>query len=118
MSDTVSAAATCIELSSIDDLTKLLSEKRNIVLDFHATWCLPCKMVGKILGDMSLELASYSACVVRINVDNFQELASKYVVRSIPTLIFLKLGSVESTGILVGAVTKSQIQQALAKYFE
>jgi thioredoxin 1 len=109
------------ELKDLDELAALRTSKQNIIFDFYAPWCVPCKAVSKALEDMTLELQSYSAHVVRINVDLFQAAATMYNVRSLPTLLFSKQvdssGSPEIVGTYVGVLTKSQIQQSLAKHF-
>lgn len=62
--------------------------KDNLVLiDFYADWCGPCKMIAPILENLQNEVQ-----IVKINIDNHQDIAMKYGVMSIPTLIFIKKG--------------------------
>lgn len=110
----------CIEeLTSMDQLAELHGS--NVIFDFYAPWCGPCKALSTLLDSMSLELTSYKVKVVRINVDSFQAAASMYNVRSLPTLVFSKnVASTKSAEIVdthVGSITRSQIQQLLAKHF-
>lgn len=121
MSETSTSTCTCTELKDLAELAVLRASKQNVILDFYAPWCVPCKAVGKVLDDMALELSSYNVQVVRINVDTFQTAATMYNVRSLPTLLFSKQvdssKSPEIVGTYVGVLTKSQIQQFLAKHF-
>ena len=61
-----------------------------ILVDFYAEWCGPCKMLGPVLEEVSNELTDIN--IVKINVDEHGELAQKYGVMSIPTLILFKDG--------------------------
>ncbi len=66
--------------------------RRGVTLvDFWATWCMPCKMMVPALNDVAEELNG-KAKVAKVDVDQNQELAAKYKVRSIPTLVLLKDG--------------------------
>lgn len=78
-----------IELSSdsYDDATK----SGVVLVDFWAPWCGPCKMQTPILEKVAAEIGS-KAVIAKVNVDESPELAAKYGIRSIPTLILLKDG--------------------------
>lgn len=77
-----------------------------VLLDFFADWCGPCKMVSPVVEEISQELSG-KAKVGKINIDEQEELASKYNVMSIPTLLLVKEGKVVSTS--VGAKPKNAI---------
>lgn len=62
-----------------------------VLVDFWAAWCAPCRMMAPILNDVSSELAGKSA-VGKINIEEQKSLASKFNVRSIPTLILFENG--------------------------
>ena len=62
-----------------------------VLIDFWASWCAPCRMMAPILNDVSSELSG-NQHVGKINIEQYQSLAQKYKVRSIPTLILLKNG--------------------------
>ena len=66
------------------DFSSLISDKA--VVDFYATWCGPCKMLGPVLEKLD------SIDVIKINVDNFGDLAKKYGVMSIPCVILFEDG--------------------------
>ncbi len=73
--------------NTYDDATKT----GVVLVDFWAPWCGPCKMQGPILEKVSAEIGD-KAVIAKVNVDESPELAAKYGIRSIPTLILLKDG--------------------------
>lgn len=77
-----------------------------VLVDFWAEWCGPCKMIGPIVEEIAAELEG-KLKVVKVNVDEAQELAGKFNIMSIPTLIVFKGG--EPVDMIVGAVGKDQI---------
>lgn len=83
-----------------------------VMIDFWAEWCGPCRMVGPIVEEMAQEYEG-KAIIGKVNVDNEQELAAKFGVRSIPTILFVKGGEVVEKS--VGAVPKAQLEDLLAK---
>ncbi|MCL2618851.1 MAG: thioredoxin [Defluviitaleaceae bacterium] len=70
----------------------LAQETRTILVDFYANWCGPCKVIAPILDEISGERDDVVIC--KINVEDAPEVASKYGVRSIPTLISFRGGEV------------------------
>lgn len=76
-----------------------------VIIDFFATWCGPCKMVSPIIDEIANERSDIKVC--KVDVDEQRELATKFGVMSIPTIVALKNG--EITNSLVGAVPKSEI---------
>ena len=88
----------------------ILQSDLPVLLDFWAEWCGPCKMIGPILGELSEEYAD-KVKIVQLNVDENNNTAIKYAVRSIPTLILFKEGQVEAQHI--GAAAKGQLKQFL-----
>ena len=64
-----------------------------VLVDFWATWCGPCKMIGPIVEELSEELAG-KAVFGKLNVDNQPELAMQFQVMSIPTLLLFKNGEI------------------------
>ena len=81
-----------------------------VLLDFWAEWCGPCKMIGPILSELSEEYAD-TVKIVKLNVDENNNTAIQYAVRTIPTLILYKDGQVQAQHI--GAAAKGQLKQFL-----
>ena len=79
-----------------------------VLLDFWAEWCGPCKMIGPLLIELSEEYAD-KVKIVKLNVDENNNTAIQYAVRSIPTLILFKDGQVQAQHI--GAAAKGQLKQ-------
>lgn len=90
--------------SNFTDL--VINSDKPVVVDFWAEWCGPCKALAPVLEEIQTEVGT-KANVVKVNVDESGELAQKYGIRGIPTLIFFKGGEVKST--LVGNQPKAEI---------
>ena len=88
----------------------VIQSDQPVLLDFWAEWCGPCKMIGPILGELSEEYAD-KVKIVKLNVDENNNTAIQYAVRSIPTLILFKNGQVQAQHI--GAAAKGQLKQFL-----
>lgn len=89
--------------------SEVLNAKEPVLLDFWADWCGPCRMVSPIIDEIAQEMTS--AKVGKINVDEQRELAAKFQVMSIPTLVVMKNGKVVSQ--TMGARPKAAILQML-----
>ena len=81
-----------------------------VLVDFWAPWCGPCRMVGPVVEELAKEYHG-KAKVGKLNTDEAQDIASKFGIRSIPTLLFFKNGAVVQQ--LVGAYPKSKISEKL-----
>ncbi len=79
-----------------------------VLLDFWAEWCGPCKMIGPILEELTEEYAK-TVKIIKLNVDENNNTAIKYAVRSIPTLILFKDSTVQAQHI--GSASKAQLKQ-------
>ena len=87
-------------LSSADFEAGISAQKVALV-DFYAPWCGPCRMLAPLLDELATEMAG-KVGVYKVNVDEAQDIATKYNVAMIPTIIFFKNGQVAdvSSGIL------------------
>ena len=88
---------------------EVLNSDKPVLVDFWASWCGPCMMQGPVLDEMAGEYDNIK--IGKINIDEQQELAIKYGVMSIPTLMFFKDG--KPTDTLVGLRSKEQLAQSL-----
>ena len=88
---------------------EVLQSDRPVLVDFWASWCGPCRMVIPIVEEIAEEREDIK--VVKINVDEEQELAAQYQIMSIPTLMVFKNG--EITAQALGALPKNQILDLL-----
>ena len=84
-----------------------------ILVDFWAAWCAPCKIIAPSLEQLAEEMSG-RARVAKVDVDSNGDLANRFGIRSIPTLMVFKEGRVVDQ--LVGAAPKAQIQQLIEKH--
>ncbi len=94
--------------------TEVLQSDKPVLVDFWAVWCGPCKIIAPFVEELASELEG-KAKVGKLDVDNNQESAIKYGVRSIPTVLIFKGGKVVDT--IIGAVPKIQLKQKLEAAF-
>jgi thioredoxin 1 len=85
---------------------ELLVDEKLVIVDFWATWCGPCRMLSPLLDEVEEEMAD-KITVVKVNVDDADEVAMRYRIMSIPTLLFFKNGQLVDKS--VGAMPKSTL---------
>ena len=97
-----------------EDFDEYLKNTRQpILVDFWASWCGPCKMIAPSLEELAAELEG-SASIVKVNVEDNGNLANRFGISSIPTLILFKNGRVVDQ--LIGAAPKQQIRRMLEQH--
>jgi thioredoxin 1 len=84
-----------------------------VLVDFWATWCGPCKMIGPLLDEVAEEHAG-KIKVGKVNVDDSQDLATRFGIRAVPTLLLFQGGQVKET--MVGMTGKKDLEKKLATY--
>jgi len=89
------------------------SSSEPVIVDFWAEWCGPCKMIAPVLDEIATEQAG-KVRVAKLNVDDNPDIARRFDVMSIPTLIIFKDGEPQKR--LVGAKGKGQLLEELAEY--
>lgn len=107
----MAGSVTALSASTFNEVVASASEP--VLVDFWAEWCTPCKMIAPILQEIADEQAG-KLKVVKLNVDDAPDVAMKYQVMSIPTLIVFKDGV--EVNRLVGARGKAQLLESLAAY--
>ena len=85
-------------ITSTQEFDDLIKDKRYVLVDFWAAWCAPCRMVAPVIEKIA-EQYSEKIVVAKVDVDDQQELAIRYGIQTIPTIIFFKEGKVASKEI-------------------
>ena len=98
-----------IKITSENFESEVVNSGKTFLLDFWAPWCGPCRMVSPIVDEIAEEHSEFKIC--KVNVDEEPELAQKFGVVSIPTLVVIRDGKV--TGQSVGAKPKEDILEML-----
>lgn len=97
-----------INTSNFEEL--VMKSDKPVVLDFWAVWCGPCRMIAPIIEEMSKEYEG-RAVIGKVDVDNNNEIAVRFGIRNIPTVLFIKNGQVVDK--VVGAVPKINLTSKL-----
>ena len=94
------------------NIAEVLASGKPVVIDFWATWCGPCRVLGPTVEEVAEEYAD-KAIVAKCNVDDCEDISMKYGIRNIPTLVFIKNGEVVDR--TVGVVSKQDINSRIEK---
>ena len=105
-------AAEHVIMMNNEEMEKI-AEKDCALVDFYATWCGPCRMMAPVIDELADEYAG-RVTVGKLNIDEFPDMAEKYRIVSIPTLILFKNGSPEE--VLVGVTSKSRLEELIDSY--
>lgn len=100
-----------VHLTEENFVTEVKATDKPVLVDFWASWCGPCQMLGPIIEELANEIDDVKIC--KLDVDANQDLAIEYGVMSIPTLILFKNGEVSNKS--VGLVSKSEIMNMIGK---
>jgi len=88
----------------------IINDTKPVIIDFHALWCGPCKVQSPILKDLATELGDRIR-VIKIDVDKNQEVAARYQIQSVPTLMIFRSGEIKYKQ--PGVHTKQQLMNIL-----
>ena len=97
------------------NIAGLMAEGKPMILDFWATWCGPCQMIGPMIDELA-EGFNGKIIIGKVNVDENSDLPSQYGIRNIPTILFFKGGEMVSK--LVGAQSKAKLQEEAQKLLD
>lgn len=86
-----------IKVSNSNFEEEVLNSDKKVVVDFWADWCGPCKMLGPVIDELSEELTDIKFC--KVNVDEEAELATKYKIMSIPSVLVFEGGKLIDTSM-------------------
>ena len=98
------------KVATNSNFTELLQDSKLVIVDFWATWCGPCRMLSPILDEVEEEMSD-KISVVKVNVDDADEIAAQYRIMSIPTLLFIKNGQIVDK--TVGAMPKPALVEKI-----
>lgn len=99
-----------MQVANNKNFNDILASSRLVLVDFWASWCGPCRMLSPIVDDIAKEFEGKIE-VAKCNIDDAEEVAAQYGIRSIPTLLFFKDGEVADK--TVGFVNKAEIEKRI-----
>ena len=96
-----------LEINNDNFNEEVNENKDTLIIDFWAEWCGPCKLLSPIIEELAKEFEG-KIYFAKVNLDNNQDLAMKFSIRSIPTLLLFKKGQLKDTK--VGLLSKSDLK--------
>lgn len=109
-------------LEKLEDFVTTINENDKVLVDFNATWCGPCRMVGRVIEEIEEEYSDIT--FLKVDTDEFPEIAQKFGVMSIPMLVPFKgskripaVRNGEKTEYLIGALPEEDFKEFLNETF-
>ncbi|MDX6767506.1 MAG: thioredoxin [Candidatus Methylacidiphilales bacterium] len=104
------ASANVVELNGANFQSQVLDNKGTVLVDFWAEWCGPCKMIAPLL-DQIADANPGKVTIGKVDVDKNNDIAARYNIRAIPTLIIFQGGQIKEQ--VVGMTSKAALEQKL-----
>ena len=101
-----------LKVVNAEEFKKIIAEEKNVVVDFWATWCGPCKALTPVLETVAEEMADIP--FLKVDIDENDTLAREYNIMTIPTLLVIQNGEVVDKS--VGLLTKEQLIAFVKKH--
>lgn len=101
-----------VEVTDSNFEQEVIKSDKPVVVDFWAVWCGPCKLIAPIMEEFANEYDG-KIKIAKVDVDNNPNIAIKFGIRSIPTILFFKEGKIVAQ--VIGALPKSHFQEKISK---
>lgn len=101
------------EILNDSNFDEFIKNNQNVMIDFSAEWCGPCKMLDPIIDELAEEYQGKNVEIRQVNVAESVELAKKFNIMSIPTILYFKDGKIKDTA--VGLMPKDQLKERIDK---
>ncbi|KAJ6730580.1 THIOREDOXIN M-TYPE PROTEIN [Salix viminalis] len=108
-------AVNTVQVATDASWDTIIGGETPVLVEFWAPWCGPCKMIAPVIEELAQEYAGKIACY-KVNTDDCPNIATKYGIRSIPTVLFFKKG--EKKESVIGAVPKTTLSSSIEKYVD
>jgi len=102
------------EIKSNEFKKEVIESEKAVLVDFYASWCMPCKMLAPVLEKISNSRADFN--IIKVNIDESIELANEYEIEVVPTMVVFKDG--KPVNKLVGVVKENEIVDLMSNYIE
>lgn len=100
-------------INDAQDFNEMINQDKLTLIDFFADWCGPCKMLAPVIDELTEEFGQKHN-IAKVNTDDFNDIATEYNIRTIPTIIFFKNG--KELDRLIGVFPKEEIIEKINQF--